>query len=113
MLFFTPVCNPSNNYGFAWGSGEWGPPAGNKQGNLVFSSTPAECCAACYTTTNCAFYFFFEESCTLTTFGGGPITNPYNTLCPNGLAGFNFTPGDYFQPPQNVFGEGPCSGPFT
>lgn len=113
MLFFTPVCNPSNAYGLAWASGEWGQPTGNQPGYSSFSATAAECCAACYTTTGCAFFEFFEEVCYLTTFGGGPVTNPYNTVCPNGLAGFNFAPGDVFQPPQNVFGEGPCSGPLT
>lgn len=113
MLSFTPVCDPSNDYGLAWASGEWGQPAGNQPGYSSFPATAAECCTACYTTTGCAFFEFFEEVCHLTTFGGGPVTNTYNTECPNGLASFNFAPGDVFQPPQNVFGEGPCSSPLT
>ncbi|KAE8441930.1 hypothetical protein EG329_004138, partial [Mollisiaceae sp. DMI_Dod_QoI] len=73
------VCNPSNDYGLAWASGEWGQPSGNKPGYSSFSATAAECCAACYTTKGCAFFEFFEEVCYLTTFGGGPVTNPYNS----------------------------------
>jgi len=112
-MLFAPVCDPSNNYGLAWASGEWGQPPGNSDGYSSFPATVSECCAACFTTTGCAFFEFFEEECHLTTFGGGPVTNPYNNVCPNGVAGFNFAPGSDFNPPANVFAEGPCSGPYT